>query len=168
MIIQYGYITLFAAAFPIAPLMALMNNIIEIRTDAFKLCSAYTRPHYKGASNIGTWYYILEFLGIVAVITNCSLIGLSFAALYDAIGVGHEFQVLGVIVILEHLILFSKYLIAVMVPDYPGQILKEMVKADFLKEEKTRQTAIGDFQKAKRTWSSPNLFKKDEDSEDDK
>ena len=35
--IQYGFITLFVAAFPLAPLFALLNNIFEIRLDARKV-----------------------------------------------------------------------------------------------------------------------------------
>ena len=35
--IQYGFITLFVAAFPLAPLFALINNIFEIRLDARKV-----------------------------------------------------------------------------------------------------------------------------------
>jgi hypothetical protein len=31
MVIQYGFVTLFVAAFPLAPFFALFNNIIEIR-----------------------------------------------------------------------------------------------------------------------------------------
>ena len=38
--IQYGFITLFVAAFPLAPLFALINNILEIRLDATKVIIA--------------------------------------------------------------------------------------------------------------------------------
>lgn len=31
MVVQFGYVTLFAVAFPLAPLCALINNLIEIR-----------------------------------------------------------------------------------------------------------------------------------------
>ncbi len=35
--IQLGYVTLFVAAFPIAPLFAYVSNVIEIRSDGFAL-----------------------------------------------------------------------------------------------------------------------------------
>lgn len=35
---QFGYSTLFVAAYPLSCLMALVNNYIEIRIDAWKLC----------------------------------------------------------------------------------------------------------------------------------
>ncbi len=36
-VIQYGFITIFVAAFPLAPLFALLNNVFELRLDAKKL-----------------------------------------------------------------------------------------------------------------------------------
>jgi anoctamin-7 len=37
MILQFGFITIFVAAFPLAPFFALINNWFEIRLDAHKL-----------------------------------------------------------------------------------------------------------------------------------
>ena len=31
MVVQFGFITIFVCAFPLAPLLALINNILEIR-----------------------------------------------------------------------------------------------------------------------------------------
>ena len=44
MFIQFGYVTLFSSAYPLAGLCALLNNMIEIRSDAFKLCFIHQRP----------------------------------------------------------------------------------------------------------------------------
>uniref|UniRef100_A0A9J7X6A7 Anoctamin n=1 Tax=Cyprinus carpio carpio TaxID=630221 RepID=A0A9J7X6A7_CYPCA len=44
MIIQFGFVTLFVASFPLAPLFALLNNIIEIRLDAKKFVAELRRP----------------------------------------------------------------------------------------------------------------------------
>jgi len=131
MVIQFGYITLFAATFPVAPLMAVLNNIIEIRTDAFKILSSFPRPLYRGAQNIGTWYWILELLGIVAVMTNCALIGLSFDIIIQY--TQNPFQTLGIVVMMEHVILALKFLIAFLIPDLPGWIVKKMAYEDYIK-----------------------------------
>ena len=41
--IQFGFITLFVTAFPLAPLFALLNNVFEIHIDAIKK-TRVTRP----------------------------------------------------------------------------------------------------------------------------
>jgi len=60
-VIQYGFITIFVAAFPLAPLFALLNNIIEIRLDAYKLVTQFKRPVSGRAVDIGlfTFMYLI-------------------------------------------------------------------------------------------------------------
>lgn len=60
MIIQYGFLTMFAAAFPLAAVFALLNNVLEIRIDAYKSITEYRRPIPQNAHNIEPWYTILE------------------------------------------------------------------------------------------------------------
>ncbi|XP_030269721.1 anoctamin-1a isoform X2 [Sparus aurata] len=73
MIIQFGMVTLFVASFPLAPLFALLNNIIEIRLDAKKFVMELRRPIAAKAKDIGIWYNLLRGLSKVAVIVNVSL-----------------------------------------------------------------------------------------------
>ena len=47
MIIQLGYVNLFAAAFPLTATLALVNNLTEIRIDAYKLLMLTKRPPYR-------------------------------------------------------------------------------------------------------------------------
>ncbi|XP_021541274.1 anoctamin-1 isoform X9 [Neomonachus schauinslandi] len=70
MIIQFGFVTLFVASFPLAPLFALLNNIIEIRLDAKKFVTELRRPVAVRAKDIGIWYNILRGVGKLAVIIN--------------------------------------------------------------------------------------------------
>ncbi|XP_073687540.1 anoctamin-1 isoform X3 [Garra rufa] len=70
MIIQFGFVTLFVASFPLAPLFALLNNIIEIRLDAKKFVAELRRPDAARAKDIGIWYNILRGVAKVAVIVN--------------------------------------------------------------------------------------------------
>ena len=55
MFIQFGYVILFSSAYPLAGLCALVNNLIEIRGDAFKLCLVHKRPFGQRVNSIGTW-----------------------------------------------------------------------------------------------------------------
>ena len=50
--LQYGYLTFFAVAFPLVSVCALLNNTVEIRTDASKLCKSFQRPMPEGAEDI--------------------------------------------------------------------------------------------------------------------
>lgn len=74
MVIQYGFITIFVAAFPLAPLFALLNNIIEIRLDAFKFITQYRRPPPARAQDIGIWFSILSGISRLAILTNAIII----------------------------------------------------------------------------------------------
>ena len=68
------YLVLFSPAYPLAPLLALVNNILEMRVDATKLCRDVRRPHWELAEDIGSWSVVLSILGFIAVITNASMI----------------------------------------------------------------------------------------------
>uniref|UniRef100_A0A3P9MYK5 Anoctamin n=1 Tax=Poecilia reticulata TaxID=8081 RepID=A0A3P9MYK5_POERE len=74
MIIQFGMVTLFVASFPLAPLFALLNNIIEIRLDAKKFVLELRRPIASKVKDIGIWYNLLRGLSKVAVIVNAFVI----------------------------------------------------------------------------------------------
>lgn len=71
-VIQFGFITLFVASFPLAPLLALINNIIEVRVDSWKLTTQFRRPVASKARNIGAWQEILNGMAVLSVVTNVS------------------------------------------------------------------------------------------------
>lgn len=104
--IQFSFTTIFVAAFPLAPLLALINNIIEIRLDAIKMvtlerrmvpkktndigegwCGKSLSRHYDSVwsylpftwlvASSGVWTDILEAIGVLAVIANGLVIGVS-------------------------------------------------------------------------------------------
>ncbi|XP_065557392.1 anoctamin-5-like [Artemia franciscana] len=71
---QYGFVTLFVAAFPLAPLFALINCIIEIRVDAFKLVAQFRRPVPIRIADMGIWQEVIKSLTYLAVIVNAFVI----------------------------------------------------------------------------------------------
>ncbi|NXE00580.1 ANO9 protein, partial [Chaetorhynchus papuensis] len=77
MVIQYSFTTIFVAAFPLAPLLALINNIIEIHMDAIKMMRLHRRLVPRKAKDIGIWLQVLEAIGILAVIGNGLVIAIT-------------------------------------------------------------------------------------------
>ncbi|KAM3877047.1 anoctamin-5b [Diretmus argenteus] len=74
MVIQFGFITIFVASFPLAPLLALCNNILEVRVDAWKFTTQFRRPVAQKARNIGAWQEILNVVAILSVVTNAFIV----------------------------------------------------------------------------------------------
>lgn len=73
-VLQYGFVTLFVAAFPLAPFFALLNNVAEIRVDAFKMVAQARRPLSERAPDIGAWFGVLRMLTYAAVVSNAFVI----------------------------------------------------------------------------------------------
>lgn len=71
--IQFGYVTLFSSVVPMAALIALVNNVIEIRLDIFKLQKVYKRPFAERAKDIGSWQLAFEAMALVSIISNLGM-----------------------------------------------------------------------------------------------
>ena len=66
LVIQYGFATIFVAAFPLAPFFAWLNNVIEIRLDASKFIQVFRRPVAHRAQDIGQLVHILiQYVDII-------------------------------------------------------------------------------------------------------
>ncbi|TDG40819.1 hypothetical protein AWZ03_012750 [Drosophila navojoa] len=77
MVVQYGFITLFSLAFPLAPLLALINNVIEVRLDAIKMLRFIRRPVGMRARNIGVWQNIMAVVTHISVASSAMIIAFS-------------------------------------------------------------------------------------------
>ncbi len=74
-IIQYGYIVLFASVFPMGPLLSWLANEIERHHDLFKLKYVSQRPIPRKV--LGPWTNILHAITLMAVLTNSALVSIS-------------------------------------------------------------------------------------------
>lgn len=74
MVVQYGYLALFSAVWPLAPVSFLINNWIELRTDAIKICVETQRPIPWRADSIGPWLDSLGFLTWLGSITTAAVV----------------------------------------------------------------------------------------------
>ena len=72
--LQFGFVTFFVVALPVAPLLAFVSNYLEIRTDGWKLLRQLQRPLLSAAEDIGVWLSLFQLMSTIAVITNGALI----------------------------------------------------------------------------------------------
>eukprot|EP00931_Biecheleriopsis_adriatica_P032861 TRINITY_DN19122_c0_g2_i1.p1 TRINITY_DN19122_c0_g2~~TRINITY_DN19122_c0_g2_i1.p1 ORF type:complete len:711 (-),score=164.19 TRINITY_DN19122_c0_g2_i1:36-2114(-) len=77
MVIEFGYVTLFAAAFPLASAVSIASNLIELKSDLFKLTKVYRRPVSVRASNIGIWRRLLQVMVAASVLTYMMIFSMS-------------------------------------------------------------------------------------------
>lgn len=71
MILQFGYVTLFASAYPFAALVAMIANVVEIKSDLLKLSDVCLRPRPARTDDIGTWKIFLSSIIWLSALTNC-------------------------------------------------------------------------------------------------
>ena len=122
---------MFSAVFPWVGLLALINNIMEQRADAFKYCHVNQRPFPCNATNgIGPWRLAFELVNIIAVATNMALIALHpevrahFSHLTDL-----EYYMY--LVAMEHLFIIVKLVIMNIIPDESTDVIQERQKLKF-------------------------------------
>eukprot|EP00063_Salmo_salar_P005019 XP_013979854.1 PREDICTED: anoctamin-10-like isoform X2 [Salmo salar] len=77
LLLQFGYLSLFSCVYPLTAVLLLLNNITEIRGDAYKICKLFRKPFSAPVSNMGVWQTAFEVLGFVSVMSNCWLLLLS-------------------------------------------------------------------------------------------
>uniref|UniRef100_A0A673AN10 Anoctamin n=1 Tax=Sphaeramia orbicularis TaxID=375764 RepID=A0A673AN10_9TELE len=146
MFVQFGYVVLFSSAFPLAAMCALINNIIEIRSDAFKLCTGLQRPFGLRVESIGQWQTAMEAMGLIAIIVNCYLIGQCGQLQRLFPWLSPEMAIIS-IVILEHFAILLKYIIHVAIPDIPTWVREEMAKLDYQRREAFKVNSFQDTQR---------------------
>jgi len=126
LIIQVGYVVLFAPAFPFAATLCYLSFQIEMRADAYKLLVNTQRPRYLGAQGIGSWQKVLWLLGVIAVLTNLGVIAHTSVAFNRLL----PFEVVEgwkinernktfFLFLCEHIVLAAQYIVFVALPDFP-------------------------------------------------
>lgn len=132
--LQFGYVTLFVAAFPLAPFLAFVNNQVEIRVDSYKLCKLCRRPVNFGAQDIGTWQYIYYIMGLIAVMTNAGVIFFTsrIVEIKDTAGVDANALRVWAWVISVLGVLACKWLADFLLSDVPGEVKIQLAREDFI------------------------------------
>lgn len=71
---QLGVISLWSVLWPLAPVMSVVNNFFELRSDAFKLVVNKRRPIPRRVESIGSWMNVLSLLAYLSFFTNFTML----------------------------------------------------------------------------------------------
>ncbi|XP_068179378.1 anoctamin-10 isoform X2 [Antennarius striatus] len=125
----FGYVSLFSCVYPLAAVLVVLNNVTEIYSDAFKMCRVFKRPFSDPATNIGVWQLAFEAMSVMAVVTNCALIGISPQV--KAYFSESETQLILWTAAIEHGLLALKFILAFLIPDVPKHIHIKLSRLEF-------------------------------------
>jgi anoctamin-10/anoctamin-7 len=131
MAIQFGYTTMFVAAFPLATVLSFINNYVEIRVDGWKLCHLCRRPEPRSCEDIGTWLVILELMSISSIFINSGLIAFTGSNAIDYTWVNRVW-----IFILIACGLFAiRFTVAFLIPDEPEEVQIQLKRREYITDK---------------------------------
>ncbi|KAF7266321.1 hypothetical protein GWI33_020349 [Rhynchophorus ferrugineus] len=128
--IQFGFVFLFSSVYPMAALWAFLNNIVEIRADAFKLCKVFRRPATRKVKDIGAWQRSFEVLGGLSILTNCGVLYLSPDTRRHFID-WSEIELLLLFMCLQQLLIGVRYVLHISISDKPEWVRVALAKKNY-------------------------------------
>jgi hypothetical protein len=127
--VQYGYVTLFVTACPLAPALAYVSNWIEMRSDAWKLLRMNRRCVPTGAEDIGTWMSILQLTSYAAVISNAALLCFTMQFLTFS-----SFGKAWIFIGFQYFVFSSMSIFAAVVDDIPEEVAMQLQRQSHINE----------------------------------
>ncbi|PSN48008.1 Anoctamin-10 [Blattella germanica] len=141
MFIQFGYVFLFSSVYPMAAFWAVVNNVLEIRADAFKICRLHQRPIAKRVKDTGAWQRAFEVVGAMSIMTNCGLLCLSPELRGLAPGLSSVEWVL-LFVFLEHMLLGIRHILHLVIPDRPEWVRVALARMNHLSKQALKNEVV--------------------------
>lgn len=143
LLVQFGYLSLFSCVYPLTAVLLLINNLTEIRSDAYKICNLFRKPFSPPVANMGVWQLAFQVLSFVSVVSNCWLLILSprVRELCQEGGMSStNFLLLAVLV--EHVLILIKVVLAALIPDEPDWIRKKKEHIEYTSMQALRQQKL--------------------------
>jgi hypothetical protein len=150
MVIEFGYVTLFASAFPLAALLSVACNLVEMKSDLFKLSWVCRRPLATSTPDIGVWEGVLSSMVWMCLLTNCLIFSFTSDQMevwlpwlftdVDGNGegemaIGSGRYVVGLCFALEHALILVVMSIQTFVPAVPEPVAVELKRREHVKQQ---------------------------------
>ena len=127
--IQYGYVTLFVTACPIAPILAYISNLVEVNVDGFNILHASRRPLPSVVNSIGSWLDIFQIISLLAGVTNSAVVCFTMN-IFDTTSEGRVW----IFILLQYFIFASMWLFEIMIDDIPREVTIQLERREFIKK----------------------------------
>lgn len=130
-VVQFAYVSCFSVVMPITPLICLFNYLVSMRLDAYKLCRGRRRPLAQKTGGIGVWEHVLHIVTVIAVLTNCWLMGFTnaqFSWIHDQVG---NMGLFAIVVGWEHIMLLIKYVMQTSISKLPKAVRDDMKRVQY-------------------------------------
>jgi len=128
--LQFGHVFLFSSVYPLAAFFALINNFVELKMDAFKMCKVMRKPTPRGVRDIGAWYMAFSITSVISVMTNLTLLAMDKDVQAFAPQASSRDWVL-LFVLFEHLFLLIRVIIETSISDMPKKVKNEVDRNEF-------------------------------------
>ncbi len=148
-IIQLGFIVFFACIFPLAPLFSFLTNLLEIKIKLNRMSKYSRRFEAQGANGIGSWTGVMELISLVSIPINVAILLFTAKGKQPNGEFGYSatvtwflereegrtiFEVCLILVLIEHVLLGVKVVMATLIPDVPADVVNAERKRPKIEE----------------------------------
>ncbi|POR31908.1 Uncharacterized protein TPAR_07880 [Tolypocladium paradoxum] len=158
MVMQYGYLSLFSVAWPLAACCFLVNNWVELRSDALKIAISCKRPIPWRSDSIGPWLAAIGFLSWLGSITSAAIVYLCSGTRNGANGTTSPVTAWGGLVsvlVAEHFYLVVQLAVRYVMSRFESPGLQQERKERYLMKKRMLQENLG--QDAAEKASAPGI-----------
>ena len=129
MVLEFGWINLFAPIFPAAALLAIFSNILQLKSERDSIGRFTKRGTPIGALDIGGWLEYFQFLSVVGTINSVGLIIFTSKKLEsfgEWFGETNKDNLIIMVFVVENLLIAFRFLLSGFINDYPEWIEKDI------------------------------------------
>ena len=166
-VIQIGYVTLFAGAFPLAAPLSVVCNVLELYSDTFKLTHVTRRPVVHRITNIGVWSILVKGMVLLSIFTNLYIFCYTSEQLlnyapwlftvtklspddarwsgsdhFHEVAPGAGMTVATILTVLEHSMLFVAACLWLLISGVPSSVTDELSRREYDKFQRTHGDII--------------------------
>ncbi|KAF5123571.1 hypothetical protein E5D57_011486 [Metarhizium anisopliae] len=146
MVMQFGYLSLFSVAWPLAACCFLVNNWVELRSDGVKIAISCKRPIPWRSDSIGPWLNAIGFLAWLGSITSAAIVFLCSGSQDQKRGAASQITAWGgllSILLAEHFYLLTQLAVRFVMNKVESPGIQQVRKERYLMKKKLLAENLG-------------------------